>query len=453
MKKMIDFNPAKVMALSFLSAIAVGTLLLMLPGMSFISLSFLDALFMATSAICVTGLSVIDVGMDLTFSGQLVLISLIQIGGLGIMTFSVFFMLFLGVQTSYASRLSVGSITGNYDIKSLVVSLFYVISMTFTFEAIGAACLYLRMSELHPPDVALFHSIFHSISAFCNAGFSLYEDSLERFQKEFWVPSVVMVLIFLGGIGFPVMDEIRMWLVAKMTRKKYHFSLYARICLIGSFILIAVGAIVIWLLEIRNLMAEIPLANQWMNSLFFSVTARTAGFNTFLTASLTNGSLFFLIFLMFVGGCPGSAAGGIKVSTFAVIAALILCHVRGRPVTSILKRRIPSTVIGKALGIFAASFILINVSALLLQITESHGVSHQEVQGSFLDLLFEATSAFGTVGLSAGVTPALSAAGKSLIIFLMFAGRVGPLTLGMALLGRKKTSCRYDYPEAEVMVG
>lgn len=449
-----EFQAAKIISLSFLGTILVGTLLLQLPVSTHAGrLNGVDALFMATSAVCVTGLSVIDIGTQFTRFGQIVMLCLIQIGGLGIMTFSLLFSLFLGLRTTLASRLSVATLSRKLDATGLLRTLALIFLMTVFLEGIGAALLFWRLKEMHTFQFALFSSVFHAVSAFCNAGFSLYRDSLTGFQKEFWLPAVMMLLIILGGLGFVVMDELYLWGKSFFQKRKFSFSLHTRIALVGSFVLLLAGALFFFFLERHNQFNHLSLPGQWFNSLFLSVTARTAGFNTVDTPALSNATLFFLILLMFVGGCPGSAAGGIKVNTFAVLIALIKGQVKGQGMTSIFKRKIPASVIGKSLAIFTAAFIIINLTTLLLQITEGIGISHVISQSSFLELFFEATSAFGTVGLSTGVTPHLTAGGKLLTTFLMFAGRVGPLTLGIVILSRRKQQGRFEYAEEEIIVG
>ncbi|PIQ85551.1 MAG: hypothetical protein COV74_08655 [Candidatus Omnitrophica bacterium CG11_big_fil_rev_8_21_14_0_20_45_26] len=446
-------NPAKTIAFSFLGVIAFGTLLLMFPNASAEApLSWLDAFFMATSAVCVTGLSVVNIGTELTRFGQLIILALMQAGGLGIMTFSVFFMLVARRSVTLTSRYAVGFQPHRGDKRNLLAVLVAVFLMTISFETLGAALLYIRLQEIHAAPYALYSSIFHAVSAFCNAGFSLYEDSLMHFQKEIYLPSVIMILIVLGGLGFMLVDELRVWMFKRMHGERMRLSLHTRICLVTSAVLIVLGALVVWLFERQNLLLGLKMHEQIINAFFLSVTSRTAGLNTIHTASLTNATLFFIVFYMFIGGCPSSTAGGIKVSTFAVLAALVRNHMRGKVTASIFRRNVARENVGRAVAVFASALVLISIATLLYQVTEHIGISHTASKGGFLDLFFEATSAFGTVGLSTGVTPVLSAPGKLLTIFLMFVGRIGPLTLGLAFWARKRGPS-YEYAEEEVVIG
>ena len=447
-------NPANLIAFSFLSVILAGTALLKLPhAAAGQPLSWIDALFMATSATCVTGLAVVDPGTQLTFFGQVVLLSLVQLGGLGIMTYSVFFLLFFRVKATVTTKLTVPGLSRENDFQALFHALIFVLGMTLFFETIGAVLLFSRFRGMMPLPDAFFSSVFHAVSAFCNAGFSLFPDSLVRFQSEIFVPSVIMALIVLGGIGFVVVDEVLDWIRSLLRPPRIRLSLHTRVCLVGTAFLLVFGVVCVYLLERGNTLARMPLVNQVVNASFLSVTSRTAGFNTVDTSLLTNASLFVVILLMFIGGCPGSVAGGIKVTTFIVLAALIRSQVKAYASTPLFHRQLPSAIIGKALAIFSAGFIVVNLMTFFLQMTEELGVPHPFAKYDFLDLLFESVSAFGTVGLSTGVTPNLSPAGKALVSLTMFAGRIGPLTLGLAILMRRRRRARYEYAEEDVLVG
>lgn len=448
-------NPAKIIAYSFLAVILTGTCLLkMLPGVTdpLYSLSWLDALFMATSSVCVTGLTPLNVGQDFTQLGQGILLVLMQLGGLGIMTFSLFFSLLLGRKTTLTSRLSLGCISREHDAYSLLHSLGFVFLMTISFEAMGTLFLFLELKKYHPVDFAFFSAVFHAIAAFCNAGFSLYPDNLEGFQNNNVVMGIVMVLVVAGGLGFTVIEEMREYLVSRFKKERFVWSLHFKVTMSATFFLILTGAGAIWFFESRNTLAGHTPLFQLMNSLFLSITTRTAGFNTLNTGGLTEATLFFIVILMFIGGASGSTAGGIKVGTFSVLAALIWHQIKGSGSVILFRRKIPMTVIGQALAIFGASFLLIQMSSLLLAVTERQNMPHGMGKG-FLNYLFEAVSAYGTVGLSTGVTEGLTNAGKTLLIFLMFLGRVGPLTVGIALLTRQRKPLSYEYAEEEVVIG
>lgn len=447
-------NPAKLVLTSFFLAILAGTGLLMLP-LSTVSgkISFVDALFTATSATCVTGLVVVDTGSYFTRFGQNVVLFLIEAGGLGIMTFSTFFLLLLGKRVSVTDRLALRMMGEKFASANLFRALLLIFAMTALIEAAGAALLFVRFRQVFPVGEAIYYSIFHAISAFCNAGFSLFRDSLVGFQREFFLPGVVMILIVFGGLGFFVFADVLEKTGTLIQRRPFRISLHTKLTLITTVALILIGAGLIWILELKNLLSGLPLPLQFWNALFQSITPRTAGFNTLEMASLSNATLYFLTMLMFIGGAPASTAGGIKVTTFSILLALIFAQARGRESTSIFQRKIPQEMIARSLAIFAGSFVLVTLVTFLLQITEHLGVPHGIVRGRFLDLLFETVSAFGTVGLSTGLTPSLTAGGKLLIIFTMFAGRVGPLTLALAIVLKHRREIHYDYPEEEVMVG
>lgn len=446
-------NPAKLILLSFAAAILAGTALLLLPISTVSGISPVNALFTSTSAVCVTGLIVVDTGSAFTRFGQTVIMMLIQLGGLGIMTFSTFFLVLFGKPVSATDRLSFRMMGERFAGVNLFRTLLFILSTALLVEGAGAGLLYLRFREMFPPGEAVYFSLFHSVSAFCNAGFSLFQDSLMGFQKEFFLPGVMMGLIVIGGAGFFVIsdgvEKIRSW----WGRKPFRMSLHSRVILKGSLILILSGAALIWVFERENQLAGLPLSSQIWNALFQSITPRTAGFNTLNTGFLSNPTLFLLIMLMFIGAAPASTAGGIKVSTFAVLLALIRSQIKGQEGAFVSKRKIPNQIVARALAVFAASFVLINLMTLLLLVTEHLGLPHSQIRGGFLELLFEVVSAFGTVGLSAGVTPVLTGAGKLLIIFVMYVGRIGPLTLALAVVTGRRPKAHYEYAEEEVMVG
>lgn len=453
---LVGKKPETLIFYSFLAAALIGAFLLELPfATTKGSLSFIDALFMSTSAVCVTGLSVIDIGKDLTIFGQLVILALIQLGGLGLMTFSLLFLIFLGRKISIHSKLCIPTISQHIDLKSIKYSLSVIFFMTIFIEAIGSVLLFLSFRKYHNFLFAVYSSVFHSISAFCNAGFSLYSDSFIKFNNNPFVLTVLMVLIVLGGFGFIVVYELySVFTLRKKSKRRTPFSLYVKIAVMGTSIFIIIGTVFIWILERHSILSNMPFHKQILNSIFLSVTSRTAGFNTINTEMLSNPTLFFLLFLMFVGGCPASTAGGIKIHTFFTICALTISKVKGLSMSSLFKRKIPDLIIDRAVTIFTASLFIIVLATFFLQISENIEVSHILVKEKdrFLDLLFEAVSAFGTVGLSTGVTLALTSCGKMIIILLMFLGRIGPLSLGIALQIQQKRKLVYQYPEEEILV-
>jgi len=445
-----SLSPAAILAAGFALTIAVGTLLLSLPAVSAGErLGFVDALFTATSAVCVTGLTVVDTGGHFTRLGQCVILALFQVGALGIFTFSTFFMLLLRGKTTLKGRLVIQETMTHFPYRNLLKLLRNIVLFTFGAEALGALCLWLYFRENLPGGEAAYVSVFHSVSAFCNAGFSLWPDSLERYASSAAVCLTIMTLIVVGGLGFTVVTDLGAYFFRRRRAGLRRLSLHSRLVLAMTSGLILVGALLFWLLERGAALESRPIAEQALVSVFHSITARTAGFNTAPIAGLTGATLFVLIALMFIGASPGSVGGGVKTTTFGIYIMMIVAYLRGKENVEIFGRTIPREIASKALATIGASFSLVIVSALLIQILEAHGsVEHTH----FLDWLFEVVSAYGTVGLSTGVTPELKPASKLVIAATMFAGRVGPLGLALSLF-KQETVRRFKYPEENVMIG
>lgn len=445
------FSPSAILVAGFALTITVGTLLLMLPVMSAGErLGFMDALFTATSAVCVTGLVVVDTGSHFTRLGQCVILLLIQVGGLGIFTFSTFFMILLRGKTTLRGRLVIQETMTHFPYRNLLRLLRNIVLFTFGAEALGALCLWLSFRERLSGGAAVYASVFHSVSAFCNAGFSLWPDSLERYASSAPVCLTIMVLVVAGGLGFTVVTDLGAYFFRRRTGFK-RLSLHSRVVLWMTAALILAGALLFWLLEHGNILASRSLPEQALISVFQSITARTAGFNTAPVAGLTGATLFVLIALMFIGASPGSVGGGVKTTTFAIYIMMIVSYLRGKEDVELFDRTIPREIVSKALATIGTSFALVVVSALLIQILQAPGADPTE-RTHFLEWLFEVVSAYGTVGLSTGVTPDLKAAGKLVIIGTMFAGRVGPLGLALSLFRREAVQ-RFKYPDENVMIG
>lgn len=444
-------SPSTILVAGFAVTIAIGAVLLKLPGMSAgKDLGLVDALFTATSAVCITGLVVVDTGSHFTRLGQYVILALIQVGGLGIFTFSTFFMLILRGKTTVRGRLVIQETMTHFPYRNLARLLRNIMFFTFGAEALGAFFLWLSFREKLGAGEGAYFAVFHSVSAFCNAGFSLWPDSLERYSADLFACLTIMALIVLGGLGFAVVTEIAARPFAKRTGVG-RLSLNSRVVLVTTATLIVVGALLFWLLERHNTLGSAPFAERILVSVFQSVTARTAGFNTVPVAGLTSATLFVLIALMFIGASPGSVGGGVKTTTFAIYVMMIVAYVRGRENVELFGRTIPREVASKALATIGTSFAVVVVSALLIQIFEAPG-GDPAGHAHFLDWMFEVVSAYGTVGLSTGVTPNMGTAGKLVIIGTMFAGRVGPLGMALSLFGRA-TARRFKYPEDNVMIG
>ena len=441
---------AEILMLSFAGAILTGTLMLMLPPASAgKSLSFIDALFTATSATCVTGLTVVDTGTHFSPFGQMVILALIQMGGLGIMTFSTFFLFLFGRSVSMKTHDALSDTLGRAPAGDTMRLLKAALGFTAAVEGIGVLLLLRRFIEVIPFPQALYHAVFHAISAFCNAGFALYSESFVSHQGDLLVSGTLMILIVLGGIGFPVLIDLRRFL---KTRRIRSFSLHTKIVLLFTGLLIVVGMGLFLLLEAHNTLRPLPWGTKLLSALFQSVTPRTAGFNTVSIAHLTHAAVFLLIVWMFIGASPGSCGGGIKVSTFAILIASGYAQLRNRSEPSLFYRRIPSHAVARTIAVVILSASVIMLFTMALLVTESGNGSHPGDRGLFLSVLFEAASAFGTVGLSTGLTPHLTAIGKALVALLMFTGRVGPLTIAL-MVGTRSVPPKFRYAEEAVMVG
>lgn len=433
--------PAQFLVLGYFVVITGGTLLLLLPTatMDGRGLSLVDALFTSTSATAVTGLVVVSTAEHLTFFGQMVVMLLIQIGGLGIMTISTLFAFFLGKKIGLKERLIIQEDLNQLKISGVVQLVKYILLMTFLIEGCGALLLFPRLLREFPPWRALYYSIFHSISAFNNAGFDLFGDSLESFTGDIYMNVVMASLILLGGIGFAV--------IAELYRRKSlsHLSLHTRMVLRITILLLLVAFLGVFFLEMQNpaTMQDFTLTERVLASFFLSVTPRTAGFNTIPTGLLQTQTLFFLIILMFIGASPGSTGGGVKTTTFGTLLIAVLSSIRGSKDVEIFKRRLSLEIILRSVTIVSLSLFLIVFITMLLTMTEEF---------LFVSILFETFSAFGTVGLSTGITSELSIIGRLLITLTMFCGRIGPLTLALAL-GEGRGRSLFRYPEEKIMVG
>ncbi len=461
-------NPTRALIASFLILIVAGAGLLMLPRASTKQrASFIDALFTATSATCVTGLVVRDTGKDFSLMGQIIILVLIQLGGLGIVIFGVVFALLLGQALGLRGSVAMQDLLSARTLSQIGNMILFIFAGTILIEAIGAVSLFKMWDDM--PDWASsihqqwFCSIFHSISAFCNAGFGLFSDSLVSFNRYWQVYLVVCPLIILGGLGFGVLYNLANIIadrVKRFMRRQFHrrygmtmevpkrMQLQTKIVLSVSAILIVVGMFAILLFERYAGRGESSQKVGVLGALFQSITARTAGFNTVDIKALSPSSKFVLILLMFIGGSPGSTAGGIKTATFAIIIMSVVASLRKRETVEMFGRSVRLVVIGRAVTITALFMAVLFFTTFALSITESDNKSGF----TMLDIMFEATSALGTVGLTTGITPSLTGAGKLIIITAMLIGRLGPLTLLAAVTFNQKTA-RYSYPEEAIIVG
>ncbi|MEA4855971.1 MAG: potassium transporter TrkG [Solidesulfovibrio sp.] len=440
----------------FAGAILLGAGLLCQPvSCAATPVSFLDALFTATSAACVTGLAVVDTGATFSRFGQIVILALIQLGGLGIMTVSTLIFYLWRRRVSLADHIAVGQSLlhdasfhlGRFLVRMVVVTAF--------IEAVGALALCL----LDPVGFGPFSAVFHSVSAFCNAGFGLLPDNLMGYVGNPGVNLVVMWLIVSGGLGFGVLIEgyraarSRLRRLAQPDARLFRLSWHARTVVTVSISLILAGAVMIFFGEfLGGRYPDLDASDRVLAVLFQSVTCRTAGFNTLNIGRMADASLVIMILLMFIGGSPGSCAGGIKTTTFRVLAAFGKSRMFGRRQAVIGRFAVDEDSIDRSvtLTVFAAGLVL--ASVLVLCFTEGAVAPHVEAGGRFLEIVFEAVSAFGTVGLSTGITPQLSPAGKLVITLLMFVGRLGPI-LFLSVLHGFQEPLRYRWPEQGMMIG
>ena len=445
MKKLISsLNPPKVLVIGFAILILIGAYLLTLPiaTENGNGLPFLNALFTATSATCVTGLVVVDTGTTFTLFGEMVIISLIQIGGLGFMTFATLVFLLLGKKISLKERLLLKEAFNNNHLSGMVRLVKRILLFTAIIELTGGLILSIRFSFDMPLGRALYYGFWHSISNFNNAGFDLMGNfnSLTGYVDDPTVVLTICALITIGGLGFMVLNELVDY------RKTQRLSLHSKIVLTMTCLLTVGGTILILLFEAGNpkTLEQLSPIGKVLGALFQSVTPRTAGANTLPISHMTQSSLFLIILLMYIGAGSGSTAGGIKVSTVAVLFATAWAQVKGNGDVVLFKRRVVVETILKAFTVTLAGFLIVMTVTMLLTITESGHV--------FIMYLFEAASAFGTVGLSMGLTPELSSFGRILIILAMFAGRLGPLTIAFAISKRQKPTA-IRHPKGNIMIG
>lgn len=455
-------TPPQLFVGSFLGLIAFGTAgLLMLPGLyTGPRLGFVDALFTATSAVCVTGLVVVDTGTYFTVAGQAFLLLLIQLGGLGFITLTTLIILALGRRLSLRQERVAGAgaeLSPAVNVRGLTRD---IVRFTLLLEAAGAILLYVSWAPGMGATAAIWPAVFHAVSAFCNAGFSVFADSLTDTRLQVVPMFTVMALIVIGGLGFLTMEELYL---RRRSRRRLHrritdelvprLSLHSRLVLVTTALLIGTGAVFFTFYEWHLTFAEMPAWARPLNGLFMAVTARTAGFHTVDYHAAADGTGFLTILLMFIGGSPGSMAGGVKTTTVAVIGLLALSRLRGSTRTSAFGRTVPEETVQRAVGLFVVTFGIVTVAIFLFTTTEIGAVPHHGVQGEFLRLMFEAVSAFSTVGLSMGMTDELTTAGRVLTSLLMYLGRVGPLTFAAAIALRRDRRGDFRYAHEDVVIG
>lgn len=437
-------NPARLIPIGFAALVMIGTLLLSLPAASAHghSVGILDALFTATSAVCVTGLVVLDTGTDFSLFGQIVIMVLIQIGGLGFMTFGVLFAVLLGKQIGLKQRLMIQQATNAFSTQGLVKLSLNIFLIAFVLESVAMVTLALHWT----PDIgwkrAWYHGAFYAVSSFNNAGFALRADSLSPHVGDPVVNIVVISLFIIGGLGFIVVTDI-------LRKRTWHrFSLNTKLVLSASLIAVLFGTSFVLLAEWNNPATLGPLSftEKIWAALFQGLMPRSAGYNTIDIGGLTAATQFVFIMLMFIGAASGSTGGGIKINTFAILMLCLYSVVRGRSEIHAFRKKISFEMAFRALAVIMISLGIVVFLTILLTITE-HGSST-----TFLAIFYESVSAFGTVGSSMGLTPHLSPEGKVIVVITMYIGRLGPLALAFAL-ARKNKPTKYSYPEEKVLIG
>lgn len=436
-------NPPLVLGISFMLLISMGTLLLMLPFASSDGngASFIDALFTATSASCVTGLIVRNTAVGWSVFGKFVIISLIQIGGLGTMTIIALVSVLLGKKIGLRERMFIREQLNTNTLSGMVRLIEFVIRFTFVVEGIGALLLSLRLVPAYGLFKGVVFSVFHAISAFCNAGFDLFGNSMIPFQGDYLVTLTIAALIILGGLGFIVYVELWQFWQSK------HLSSHTKLVLSTTAMLLLGGMFLIYFFEFRNpaTLGALPEQQKWLAAFFQSTTFRTAGFNSVEMGSMNDITVFFAILLMFIGGSPGSTAGGLKTTTFAITMAAAFTTLKGTRDTELFKRRVSETTIRKIFALFVIAICLVFFVASCIVFFEHN-------KFVFVDILFETVSAFGTVGVTRGITADLSPLSKLFITFTMYLGRVGPTTFAMGLF-QKEHDKKYRYAEGRFIVG
>ena len=446
-----DLSAPRLLVGSFAALIAAGTAgFLVLPGLWIGErASFVDALFMATSAVCVTGLSVLDVSSRMTFFGQLWLLVLIQLGGIGIVTLAALAAAALGRRMSLEAEEAAAGPTvvmPEGGLRALVRS---VVRVTLVIEAIGAALLWLDWRSTLGNLGAIWPAVFHAVSAFCNAGFSIFRDNLVGFADDPITLAVIGMLIIAGGIGFLVFEDLQ----ARARGLRRRVTLHTRLALITTVVLL-VGAMPLFLFfEWDHTLAGHGLGASIANAAFMSVTPRTAGFNAVDYEQISNPSLVLTLALMWIGGSPGSTAGGVKTTTAALLALLFVARLRGRESVSFANRSVPDSTVQRAVGLAVGAMLLLFAFVFALLFTEIPGDDVVRNRESFVHLVFEAQSALGTVGLSMNKTSDLTPPGRLLIVLLMFLGRVGPLAVLEAMARRSRRKQPYRLGREDVLVG
>lgn len=442
----LNLQPAQVILLTFFVIILIGSFLLVLPisAAPGKEISFIDALFTSTSATCVNGLFTISLRDNFSLPGQIIVLALIQIGGLGIMTLSSSMTILMGRSLAMKEQIVMQDLLDINSFEGLMGIIRDIIKFTFFIELWGAIILtigfFLEGLEF---GTSIYYGFYHSISAFCNAGFALFNNSLEDYAFSPFIHGTISVLVIAGGLGFIVLKDIKEVIIR---RKNFiHLTVHTKIVIVTNIVLLVAGTLFIFLNEFLHSFNGMNMWEQVQVAFFQSMTTRSAGFNTVPLTSFHPHTLYVMTLFMFIGASPGSTGGGIKTSTFAILIQSVRSTLRGRKNVEFFNRTVPSSQVVRAISVIIISLIIASGFIFLMMKIES--------DKAFLDIFFEVVSAFGTVGLSLGITSALSVWGKFVLVILMFIGRVGPLTLVLAIGQRKHKKGGTHYPDGRVMIG
>ena len=442
-----DISPSRMIFWGFIVIILIGALLLSLPisSVSGSSTGFIDALFTSTSAVCVTGLAVVDTNTHWSLFGKVVLLVLTQVGALGVMSVITLFYAVTGHALNFNQRMAIKESISNFSLENIAGVFQKILKVALAVEGIGAVIIAIDLIPKYGFVSGVGKSIFQAVSAFCNAGFDLFGTENEKFvslmgfSDDYIMLLVTASLIIIGGLGFIIWDDI-------VRAKKFsRLALNTKVVLVMTFILLVMGTFTYLIFEANNTMKDFPLQIKILNAFFHSASDRTAGFNTLAINNMDAVSCLITIVLMFIGAAPGSTAGGVKVTTFFVLFLTVVAFLSGRKDVQAFEKRISYSIVNKAVAIFILNLLLVLVTTAVLLINK---------EGSLLQTLFEATSAFGTVGLSTGITPDLCASSKIQLVLTMIFGRVGTITVFTSFLPtRKKENITYRYPEGKITVG
>lgn len=470
-RKKLKLTASQILVLGLIIGILIGTFLLKLPisNCSGKSISFIDSLFTATSAVCITGLNTIVPAEQFTTFGKVILMCLIEIGGIGFMSFIALLLLIMRKKINLSERNLIKESLNQNNNKGIIKLIKKIFLYLAIIQLVGASLLSIRFIPEYGVKTGIFYAIFHSISAVCNAGFDIIgNDSFIKYQYDGLFSITIMMLIVIGGLGFTVWDDIvdvikkALKRDGKVCKIGNELTTNTKIVLVTTLILLISGTIFTFILEKDNnqIMKSDNIAQKILKSAFYSTTLRTAGFEAVDSTELTTATKFISMIYMFIGGASGSTAGGIKVTTFTITVLMVISYLRGNENTIIFKRKIPHKLLKRAIVLVSVSAFIVIVSIIGLSITEDLQTEHMLPEGEtvnrnigFLDIFYEVFSAFGTVGITLGITSELSVQGKIIIMLLMFIGRLGPITISYAMLKKSNKKNSINYPECDLLVG